>query len=94
MELITEIHRGDKAQQLLENEVYIDSIQKVRTGIISAMQDSALGDEKTHNRLVIALQLLTQIEKQIKEVATTGKMAKLQLEQQTLRDKFRKAAGF
>lgn len=94
MELITEIHRGDEAQRLLDSEVYVDSMQKVRDGIYKAMQDAPMGDEKTHNRLVIALQLLNQIEKQIKDVATTGKMAKLQFENQTLRDKFRKISGF
>lgn len=94
MELITEIHRGDEAQRLLDSEVYVDSMQKVRDGIYKAMQDAPMGDEKTHNRLVIALQLLNQIEKQIKDVAATGKMAKLQFENQTLRDKFRKVSGF
>ena len=42
------------------------------------MKVSAYGDEKTHNRLVIALQLLGQIEKHIKTVAETGKMAEIQ----------------
>jgi len=94
MELIKEIHRGDEAQRLLESEIYIESLQKVRDGITQAMQDAPMGDEKTHNRLVIALQLLNQIEKQIEEVAKTGKMAKLQFEQNTLRDRFRKVSGF
>jgi hypothetical protein len=38
-----------------------------------------LGDEQTHNRLVIAMQILNQIEKQLKDVVQTGKMAKLQV---------------
>jgi len=94
MELIKEIHRGDEAQRLLESEVYIESMQKVREGITKAMQDAPMGDEKTHNRLVIALQLLNQIEKQIKEFATTGKMAKMQFDQNTLRNRIRKVSGF
>jgi len=92
---MTEIYRGDEANKLLENDIYIESMQKVRDGIVKAMQDAPMGDEKTHNRLVIALQLLNQIEKQIKDIATTGKMAKLQFEQQsTMRERFRNVSGF
>ena len=42
------------------------------------MASSALGDAETHNRLVIAMQLLNQIEKQLQDVINTGKMATLQ----------------
>ena len=42
------------------------------------MGTSGLGDEQTHNRLVIALQLLNQIEKQLTDVMQTGKMASIQ----------------
>jgi len=43
------------------------------------MQTSPLGDETTHNRLVIALQVLGQIEKSLTNVMQTGKMAKIQV---------------
>jgi hypothetical protein len=42
------------------------------------MTASPLGDEKTHNRLVIALQLLNQINKQLTDVMQTGKLAAIQ----------------
>lgn len=74
-----EIVRGAEAERLLNHEIIIEAFDKVHEGIINAMADSPMGDEKTHNRLVIALQLLDQIEKRIKEVATTGKLAKIQV---------------
>jgi hypothetical protein len=40
--------------------------------------NSPLGDEKTHNKLVIALQLLNQINKQLTDVMHTGKLAAIQ----------------
>jgi len=42
------------------------------------MGQSAMGDEKTHNRLVIALQLLNQIERSLVTHIETGKMALIQ----------------
>lgn len=81
-----EIVMGEEARQLLENPVLIGAFEAVRTGIVSGMTQSAMGDEKTHNRLVIALQLLNQIEKQLKDIVDTGKMANLQL-QETLAQK-------
>lgn len=76
-----EIVRGEEARILLENPLLIEAFDSVRKGIVSGMTSSAMGDEKTHNRLVIALQLLNQIEKQLKDHVDTGKMAALQLQQ-------------
>jgi hypothetical protein len=42
------------------------------------MSTSPMGDEKTHNRLVIALQILHQIDKQLTDVMNTGKLAAIQ----------------
>jgi hypothetical protein len=53
------------------------------------MEQSALGDESTHNRLVIALQLLNKIEKNIKEVAETGKMIKMQIDKPNFLSRFK-----
>ena len=75
---LSEIKRGERAAEVLENELYKEAIEKVRNGIIQSMAQSALGDSETHNRLVIAMQLLNQIEKSLKDVVTTGKMSALQ----------------
>jgi hypothetical protein len=78
---VSEIQRGDDARIILESPLYREAIQKVKDGLISAMQQSPLGDEKTHNRLVIGLQLLGQIEKQLYDVMMTGKMAQIQAQE-------------
>jgi hypothetical protein len=75
---LEEIKLGEQAAQVLDNPVYIDAIAKVRENIVSSMTASPLGDEKTHNRLVIALQLLNQINKQLTDVMQTGKLATIQ----------------
>ena len=84
-----EMIRGEEAERVLSNPIFIESIDKVRSGIISSMEQSALGDESTHNRLVIALQLLNKIEKNIKEVAETGKMIKMQIDKPNFLSRFK-----
>jgi len=90
---MNEVTRGEEAEYLLNHEIIKDAFGKVRTGIVSAMTESAMGDERTHNRLVIAMQLLEQIERNIQEVATTGKLARLQVKQGVV-DTLRRASGF
>lgn len=75
---LSEIKRGERAAEVLNNELYKEAFTKVRDGIINNMASSPLGDAETHNRLVIAMQLLNQIEKSLKDVITTGKMSAMQ----------------
>ena len=75
---LSEIKRGERAAEVLNNELYKEAVANVREGIIKSMAISPLGDAETHNRLVIALQLLAQIEKQLTDVMATGKMAAMQ----------------
>ncbi len=93
MELNEELRRGAEAERLLENPLLQECFTKIRDGIIQSMNASAFGDESSHHHLVIALQLATQIEKQLQDIATTGRMAKLQLKDSTF-GKLRAAAGF
>lgn len=78
MNLVEEQQRGREAELILNNPLYIEAFTKVKESIINSMGESAFGDEKTHNRLVIALQMLSQIERQFKNIVTTGKMAEIQ----------------
>ena len=75
---LTEVKRGEQAAQVLDNPLFKESVEKVREGIIRSMATSPLGDSETHNRLVIAMQLLNQIEKQLTDVMQTGKMGAIQ----------------
>ena len=75
---LEEIKLGEQAGVVLETPAFINAMQAVKDNIIKAMGTSGLGDEQTHNRLVIALQLLNQIEKQLTDVMQTGKMASIQ----------------
>jgi hypothetical protein len=84
MNNLEEIKRGEEADRILKNPLFIESFDNIRESIINSMSQSAFGDSETHNRLVIAMQLLSQIEKQFKDHIATGKMAALKTE-----DKFK-----
>ena len=75
---LEEVKRGEQAAVVLENPLFKEAMTKVKENIVNTMATSPLGDEKTHNRLVIALQLLNQIEKQLTDVINTGKLATIQ----------------
>ncbi len=75
-----EVIRGHAAQDLLANPLFKDAVSAIRDGIVSKIADSAMGDEKTHNSLAIALQLINQIERQLISHIQTGKMAAIQLQ--------------
>jgi hypothetical protein len=74
-----EIKRGAEAELVLNNAVYKEAFDKVEEGLIQAILSSALGDEKTHNKIAISLQLLHQINSALRTVMQTGKMAKIQV---------------
>lgn len=76
---LEEIKRGEQAKKILDNQVYQEAFTAVKDNIIDAMQRSPLSDEVTHNRLVIALQTLNQIEKALTDIMQTGKMAQIQV---------------
>jgi len=74
-----EVIRGHAAQDLIDNPLFKEAVKAVREGIVSAIANSPMGDEQTHNRLAIALQLLNQIEKQLIGHIQTGKLAALSI---------------
>jgi len=76
---IEEIKRGEEADRILKNPLFIDAFDEVRESIIHSMSQSAFGDAETHNRLVIALQLLSQIEKKLKDHIATGRMSAMKV---------------
>jgi ribosome-binding ATPase YchF (GTP1/OBG family) len=71
--------RGHDAARILNEPLYQEAFSLVEEGIIRAMKNSGMGDESTHNRLVIALQVLDKVQKHLKEVMETGKMAEIQV---------------
>jgi hypothetical protein len=53
------------AQQLLSNDLFIESLQAVENDILSQLRAVRLDDERAHSRLVMALQVTHAVQHQI-----------------------------
>jgi hypothetical protein len=84
-----EIKRGAEAELVLNNHIYKEAFDMVEKGLVQAILSSALGDEKTHNKIAISMQLLHQIQNALKTTMQSGKMAKIQVNE-TVGDKVKK----
>ena len=93
MDQLAEVRRGEEANRLLDHPLMKEAFDNTRNGILEAMNKSAFGDQSTHHHLVIALQLLGQIEKSLRDTAVTGKMAGIQLDK-GIAGRIRGAVGF
>lgn len=76
-----EIERGRIAAGLLDNEIYKESVEKVRTAIIDTWASSPIRDTEGQHELRLMLKCLNDIQNHIKQVMETGKMAKIQQEE-------------
>ena len=79
-DLHDEITLSRDAQEVLNHPAYQKAWAELKDGLVAAMNASAMGDEKTHNRLVIALQIANKLQKILENAVSTGKMAEIQLE--------------
>lgn len=83
-----EIIRAQEARRILESDVYIEAWQGIKDGIVRAMSDAPIGDEKTHHKLVIALQIVNKLQKELETIVQTGRMAEIELEKKSLMQRF------
>ena len=79
-----ELKRGEQARQIVENEIYVQSWQQVRDGILSAWESSPIRDKEGQHELKLMLKLLTDVRRNIETVMQTGQMAKIQIERESV----------
>lgn len=84
MELNTEVRRGEIAASLLNNEIYKEAVASVHDGIVHAWSNSPIRDKEGQNELRLMLKLLTDLQRNIETVMQTGKLAKIQIERESL----------
>jgi hypothetical protein len=76
-----ELSRSYEVQIILDNPIYKEAWTQIRDGIINAMNQSPIGDEKTHTKLVMALQIVNKLQGIMQNTMTTGKMAQIKLDE-------------
>lgn len=82
MELSDEQRRGELAAAVLDNQLYRESFDSVRAGIIHAWETAPIRDKEGQNELKLMLKLLTDVQRNLETVMQTGKMAKIQIERE------------
>lgn len=80
MNVDQEIRDGHEAQRLLDNPLFKKAFDNIESGLIDRMRFVPMADIDTQHELVLSLQLLNQIKKQVITVVQTGTLAKVQKE--------------
>ena len=83
MDLSEEQRRGELASHVLDNPIYQESWQSVRSGIISAWETCPIRDKEGQGELKLMLKLLTDVQRNLEAVTSTGKMAEIQIERES-----------
>lgn len=68
------ITRGYQAQELLSNQVLKESIEGIRNHYITLMENVAIGDVDTQHNLVLSLQVLKEIRRQLERIVRDGQL--------------------
>ncbi len=82
MELSEELRRGELATAVLENPIYAESWELVRAGIIQAWESAPIRDKEGQNELKLMLKVLGDVRKTVEQTMQTGKLARIQIEQE------------
>jgi hypothetical protein len=85
-----EAELGAKAEALLRDETYQNAVRSVREGIHIRWAASPITDVEGQHELRLMLKLLDDIEANIAEVVSTGKLAAVQIEQERAKEKRKK----
>jgi hypothetical protein len=77
-----EIIRAGKAAQVLGSQVFLDAKEHVLGGIQRQMKAVPLADQTMHTRLIVALQVWSQLESYLEQVKQTGEIRQFQINQE------------
>ena len=72
--------RSEKARQILDNQVFKESIEKLKKLYADSLFNTGVNENETREKLYLAYHIVQKVEQNIQEVLDTGKLAKKQLE--------------
>ncbi|HAG28805.1 hypothetical protein [Pseudoalteromonas lipolytica] len=73
-----EKERAFKAQQILDNEIYQESIKIIQDQLVEAWQNTAVSQQEEREKIYQMLLATKQVVSYFEKVLTTGKMAEMQ----------------
>lgn len=86
-----EIDRGQQAARLMNDPLMVEAFAKVKAKLIEQLETADVRDEQMEREIVRTLQLLKQLNKHLTSVIETGKLAAIQKQQLSWREKAKKA---
>jgi hypothetical protein len=87
-------YNGDRAREILENEVYQQVFADLKTEITEQWTNSPARDEEGREKLWLMLSLANKLQAMLQTTLDTGKLARLDLEhQRTLAQKAKRLVG-
>ena len=92
MSLEQEISDGARADRLMKE--LSPFMGMVKEAIIEKWEASPVADREGQHELRLMLKLLNDLQANIKTTIETGKMAQIQIEQESKLTKFKRAVGF
>ena len=82
VKLKLEMQRGQKAAELLNEELLVEAFDLMNNRLKSEWELSPARDTEGRERLWLMLKLLKNVQDHLQEVLMTGKMASIKLEQE------------
>jgi|TARA_Y100000389_G_scaffold37566_1_gene31878 hypothetical protein len=78
--LYQEQSQANKAKSILENELFQESIDKLKKLYSESLFNTGAAETNTREKLWMAYQIVGKVEQHFKELVETGKLASKQLE--------------
>lgn len=89
-----EIERGFQADKWLETPLYQEAVESVRNAILQSWAASPIRDKEGQHELRLMLKALDDVVGYVKETAQTGKLARIQYEQDNgIKQRIKELAG-
>ena len=73
--------RGVRASRLLEDELLAESFKALEDAYTTAWRSSFVGDEKTREKLFLAINIVGKVKEHLTSVVNRGKLASAELKQ-------------
>jgi|LauGreDrversion4_1035100.scaffolds.fasta_scaffold291968_2 hypothetical protein len=84
------LYLGDRAKEVIENEVFVDAFTQIQNEVIEQWTNSPARDAEGRERLWTYLQMLKRLQAQLQQTMESGQLARIDLEhKRTLVDRAR-----
>jgi hypothetical protein len=74
------LYLGDRAKEVIENEVFIDAFTQIQNEVIEQWTNSPARDAEGRERLWTYLQMLKRLQAQLQQTMESGQLARIDLE--------------